>query len=119
MTTDQQNPALELELAKLRGEVLVRLTEIHGQLTLFAQRAEQAAVRAEEQARDAAARAATQAEQIEGLDGRLDTVEKTQVTRSDMDKRSQRTLAWTALIVTIVSFLTATGTTIVIAVVNK
>lgn len=119
MTAEDQNPALELELARLRGEVLVRLTEIGGQLTLLAQRAESAAARADEQARAADARAAAQAKQIELLDGRLDTVERTQVTRADMDERSRRTLAWTVLIVTIVSALTSTGATVVIAIVNK
>lgn len=116
MTTDDQNPALELELARLRGEVLVRLTEIVGQLTLLRQQADQASTRADEQGRQADTRAAGQARQIEHLDGRQDTVEKTMVTREDMEARSKRTLAWTAVIVTIVSAVMATLTTVIVTI---
>lgn len=96
-----------MELALLKGELMLSLTRIEGQLALLIQRQDQQDRRAD--AHDT--RLAT-------LDTRLDLVERTQVTRADMDERSRRTVAWMGVVMAIVSVLTATGTTVIIAIVN-
>ncbi len=98
---------IDAVLAEFRRMTEVSLTRIEGQLALLLQRQDQQERRAD--AHDA---------RLVVLDNRLDTVERTQVTREDMDKRSARTIAWMGVVVAVVSILTATATTTIIAIVN-
>lgn len=99
---------LEGVLADFRRTAEVSLARIEGALALLLQRQEQSERRAD--AQDAV---------LAKLDTRIDQVERSHVTRDDLDKRSQRTIAWMGVIVGIVSILTATATTVVITLVNS
>lgn len=96
-----------MELALLKSELMLSLTRIEGQLALLIQRQDQQDRRAD--AHDT---------RLSTLDSRLDVVERNQVTRADMEERSRRTVAWMGLVMATVSILTATGTTVIIAIVN-
>lgn len=98
---------IDAVLAEFRRMTEVSLTRIEGQLALLIQRQDQQDRRAD--AHDS---------RLAALDTRLDLVERTQVTRSDMEERSRRTVAWMGVVMAIVSVLTATGTTVIIAIVN-
>jgi hypothetical protein len=98
---------IDAVLAEFRRMTEVSLTRIEGQLALLIQRQDQQDRRAD--AHDT---------RLAALDTRLDLVERTQVTRSDMEERSRRTVAWMGVVMAIVSVLTATGTTVIIAIVN-
>lgn len=82
------DPSVELALAELSRKIDVGFTKTDGQLALLLQRTEAMERRADQQARD-----------LESLESRLGKVERTAVTRSDMDKRTQRIIAIVAVLV--------------------
>lgn len=90
-------------LADIHRVVEVGLTEVRGRLDVILSRLEQQDKRADRHE-----------EQITGLDTRLDAVEKTAVTREDMDARSRRTISIVAVVVTIIVALVGTLTTVFI-----
>ena len=101
------NEPIDAVVAEFRRMTEVSLTRIEGQLALLLQRQDQQDRRADQHDT-----------RLVSLDARLDQVERTQVTREDLEKRSGKTLAWMGVIVAVVSILTATGTTVIIAIVN-
>lgn len=98
---------IDTVLADFRRTTEVSLARIEGNLALLLQRQDQQERRTD-----------THDTRIGALDNRLDQVERNQVTRADMDERSRRTIAWLGVVMTIVSVLTATATTIIIAIIN-
>jgi len=117
--TPPETARLELAITELRGSMDAALARIEGRLELLVQRAEQADQRA-----------ADQAQQLRAQDGRLDTIERTMVTRGELDERdtraqaqanerSRRTLAVLAIVVTALGIGTSAGTSILIAVITK
>jgi hypothetical protein len=94
-------------LADIHRVVEVGLTEVRGRLDVILSRLEQQDKRADQHEN-----------QIAGLDTRLDTVERTAVTREDMDARGRRTISIVALVVTGIGILVGTLTTVIITLVT-
>lgn len=92
-------------IAQLRSELLLRLTELSGDVRLILQRMDQMDTRAQEHGNALAA-----------LDGRVDAVERTTVTRQELDRRDEQVRAKTTqrltvigLIITVVNILIGSG----------
>lgn len=83
------------ELADLRRTVEVGLTAVSGRLDVIIERLEQQDKRAD-----------THDEKIGTLDARLDSVERTAVTREDMEARQRRTISIVTVIVSAVGVIT-------------
>lgn len=103
----QSIPAQAAELALVKSELMVPLTRIEGDVRLVLQRLDSQDKRTDDHALE-----------IRRLDGRLDAVERDQVTRAQMDERSRRTIQILGLIFTIISIVVGAGITIIIAIVN-
>lgn len=97
-----------LALSEFRREVSVALAEIRGDVRLVLQRGEQSERRMDDLAR-----------LVARLDERVDEVERTSVTRADLETRSGRTIAIIGLIVAATGVLSSTATATVIAMVNQ
>lgn len=95
--------AEELAISEFRREVAVGMTEIGGQLALLVQRAGQSDERFSRVDRA-----------VEDLDKRTDAIERTQVTRSDLDEKGRKTLLLvstvTAVITAVVAFVAVIAT---------
>ncbi|MFL1441812.1 hypothetical protein [Nocardiopsis protaetiae] len=94
-------------LADMRRVLEVGLTELRGRLDVIIERLEQQDKRAD-----------AHAAQISELDGRLDTVEKTAVTREDMDARARRTISIVAIVVTCIGIVVGALVTITLTLVT-
>lgn len=121
--TDATPPATELAL--LRSELLLPLTELRGDVRLILQRMDQQDARAQEHGH-----------QLATLDSRVDVVERTTVTREEMataiaqvradaaeqraedQKRADRRIAIVNVVVAIVAALLGAGVAIVAIIAN-
>lgn len=108
--TETPDPALALlrlelltPLAEIRGE----MTELRGDVRLILQRLDQADKRAADQARE-----------LRRHDERLDALERTAVTKADMDRSRTRTMQVLGLIATVLGIAAGAGTNIIIALVT-
>lgn len=88
-------------LADIRLAVEVGLTAVNGRLDVIIERLEHQDRRADQHA-----------EQLVGLDARLDTVERTAVTREDMAARQHSTLGWVTVIVTVIGIIVGAAVTL-------
>lgn len=95
------------ELALLRAELMTALTRIEGDVRLILQRLDQTDQRAADQARE-----------LRRHDERLDALERTAVTKADMDRSRTRTMQVLGLIATVLGIASGAGTSIIIAIVN-
>jgi hypothetical protein len=105
--TMQSLPAQAIELALVKSELMVPLTRIEGDVRLVLQRLDSQDKRVD-----------GHADELKRIDLRLDQVERDQVTRTQLDERSRKTIQIITLISTIVSILVGSAITIVIAIVN-
>jgi uncharacterized protein YlxW (UPF0749 family) len=103
--TMPSHPAQDHQLAIVKAELMIPLTEIKGDVRLVLQRLDSVDKRVDDQATE-----------IKRMDARLDAVERDQVTRMQLDERSKKTITILALISTVVTFLVGTGITIIISV---
>src|SRR5699024_2860305 len=99
----EQQPDGSGELADLRRTVEVGLTAVSGRLDVIIERLEQQDKRA-----------TRHDQQIGDLDDRLDWVERTAVTRDDMEARQRRTIS----IVTVIVSAVGVVTTVVLALIT-
>lgn len=122
MGDDEGVPAtVEAALARIEGSLGAGFAELRGQIALVLQRADQADLRAREQAdqlsdhegrlRIQETTAATR-EEVKALDTRIDGA----VTQEQMDARFRRSTAILTLVLTAVGILVAAGTSVLIAV---
>lgn len=91
-------------LADIRRSVEVGLTGVNGRLDVIIERLDHHGRRVDQHE-----------ERIGSLDARLDVVERTAITRQDMDARGRRTISIVALVVTGIGILIATLTTVILA----
>jgi hypothetical protein len=82
MTTPEQSGQSSTELALLRGELMTALTEIRGDVRLVI-----------EQNKHAERRADDQAAELRRHDDRLDELERTAITRTELETREQAAAA--------------------------
>ncbi|TDD25060.1 hypothetical protein E1287_37655 [Actinomadura sp. KC06] len=75
--TDEMSQGVEL--AMLRGEVMTSLASIQGDIRLVLQEQQTAARRTDDLQRD-----------VRGLDNRVDDIDRTRVTRDELDQRDAR-----------------------------
>lgn len=94
-------------LSDMRRVLEVGLTAVNGRLDVIIERLEQQDKRAD-----------LHASQIATLDSRMDAVEKTAVTREDMDARGRRTISIVAIVVTIIVAAVGTLVTVILALVT-
>lgn len=99
---------LELAILGMRGSVDVRLTEITGALALLNQRSEAADRRADEREKAHEERMTELAKRITTVDERLDIVERTAVTKTDLDNKGKRTVSVVAVIVSVAGLIITT-----------
>jgi len=90
-------------LADIRRSVEVGLTGVNGRLDVIIERLDHHGRRVDQHE-----------EKLVGLDSRLDEVERTAITRQDMDARGRRTISVVALVVTVIGIVVATLTTVII-----
>jgi hypothetical protein len=105
--TTPSHPAQDHQLAIVKAELMIPLTEIKGDVRLVLQRLDSVDKRVDDQAAE-----------LKRMDSRLDQVERDQVTRMQLDERSRKTIQIITLISTVVSILVGSAITIIIAVVN-
>ncbi len=105
--TMPSHPAQDHQLAIVKAELMIPLTEIKGDVRLVLQRLDSVDKRVDDQATE-----------LRHMDARLDAVERDQVTRMQLDERSKKTIQIITLISTVVSILVGSAITIVIAIVN-
>ena len=94
-------------LADIRRSVEVGLTGVNGRLDVIIERLDHHGRRVDQHE-----------EQLGSLDARLDEVERTAVTREDMDARGRRTISIVALVVTGIGTVIATLTAVILALVT-
>lgn len=90
-------------LADIRRSVEVGLTGVNGRLDVIIERLDHHGRRVDQHE-----------EQLTQLDTRLDAVERTAVTREDMDSRGRRTISIVALVVSAIGIVVGTLTTVII-----
>lgn len=90
-------------LADIRRSVEVGLTGVNGRLDVIIERLDHHGRRVDQHE-----------EQLASLDARLDAVERTAITRDDMDARGRRTISIVALVVTVIGIVVGTLTTVII-----
>ena len=91
-------------LADIQRSLEVGLIGVHGRLDVIIERLDHHGRRVDQHE-----------EKIGALDSRLDTVEKTAVTRQDMEARAKRTINIVAVVMTGIGILIATLTAVVLA----
>lgn len=103
MTPSETN-RLELAITELRGAMDAALARIEGRLDLLVQRAEHSD-----------AHAAAQDQRLDRHDERLDALERTAVTRDDLDRSRARTIQALSVVVALIGIGVSAGTSVVIA----
>lgn len=106
MNSDQESAALAL--SEFRREISVALAELRGDVRLMLQQGEQRDRRVEDLANG-----------LTALDERLGDLERTAVTRDDLDRRSGRTITILGLVVASTGVVSSTITATVIAIVTN
>jgi hypothetical protein len=103
MTDDATRRAdtVQLGILNLQNSVDVGFARVEGQLALVIQRADQTDKLLTEHA-----------EQIAAIDTRLDVVERSAVTREDMEKRQAASARTVGIVVSILALITSSGVAI-------
>lgn len=101
------------ELALLRGEVMIALSDIRGDVRLVLQSTEHGQRRIEDVDRKYERRTDELAEGARRLDERQDRLEATAVTKAELDERARRNFALAGLAVTAAGILSGAGVAVV------